>query len=294
MDSKIAISEFQAAIPKIKSLSKYETRLDDDFLLRFLKVAKFDVKKAVKRYEAYYTYLLSLPLVDDILTGELREYQHLLDSMQEVDQIWRDQGMQRMLNYYGFDTKNRAIIGMDSGAFVGLMEIHQQGLELSLIMTLCVMDKLLEDHPDLNDTGIVSIENQASFNMKMFKAMMSNMGVIKKMAGIMEGTVPLRFNKCWIANGPKLITALWNICKKFLTQKIIDKCDFVNNTRVISEDLGGDEFLPDFLGGKNSLKNLDFSYAEQVRKVFPVIRHTSDFWKNLEEQKVTKWKKKNV
>ena len=53
---------------------------------------------------------------------------------------------------------------------------------------------------------------------------------------------------------------------------MVDKCHITNDNQVIRDDLGGDQYLPTFLGGQNGHQNLFLDYHEQLRKVFPTVK----------------------
>ena len=270
-------------IPTMKSISHLVTRTDDNFLLRFLKTAKNDLKKASKRYEEYYKILSKLPKADTIISGKRENYQWLLDAMKEFDEMARvstsDDSMpaRPLISYYGTDASGRHILGFDSVAILKSVDLPAKNgdnnfLEACTYSSLILLEYLSETFPDLNDTGVISIEDQKHFNLKMLTIFIKNPSFTKNWSKLMDGTLPIRFHKCFIANGPKLISVCFKMLKPFMSQKMLDKFFIVDDVEIIRQEVGGDDNLPFSLGGGNHHQELYLDYEEMLRKVFPVLK----------------------
>lgn len=99
MDFSENLTKFQEQIQNLKCLKNYEVRSDPAFLLRFLKTAKNDLNKAVARYEAYYLYLLDLPFIAEILTGEVHEFGWIIKRIEEIENKVKRQGYHHMIEF---------------------------------------------------------------------------------------------------------------------------------------------------------------------------------------------------
>lgn len=86
----------------------------------------------------------------------------------------------------------------------------------------------------------------------------------------MNGKLPIRFAKCYQVNGPKIFEKIWSILTKFLSQKMVSRFEITSDIEKISLPyLGGQEYLPDFLGGEKTVEHFEFDLEEQIRKAFP-------------------------
>lgn len=270
------IQPFRDIIKDIKSIEKLVVRTDEEFLMRFLKTAKNNLPKAVKRYEGYYNVLSSLPKAETVLSGDPKKYQWVIENMQKFinpDEPQNETEATPTTNtpgiaYSGTDANNCHIITSDTGKVCKLM-LDDDLFDASMYLTVILLDHLLEKHPDCYEEGLISIESQADFGWEAAKAMMGNSSKMKLYGQLMDGTIPIRFKKCFIVDGPKFLTVVWNFLKVFLSQKMIDKCDFVSGSESVKEYLGGEDYLPELFGGKNKVAEMNFDLEEQLRKAFP-------------------------
>jgi len=269
------LQPFKVEISKLSSLSHLKTRTDDEFLIRFLKTAKNDLPKSVKRYEDYHKVLESLPHADLIMSGEREKYSYLIDAMKKINE-----GDDTM-SYFGRDSQGRHMVGFDATAFIRLLnnETEDGGcnkenevlFDASMIMCVLLLDYLMETYLDIQDQGLITMEDQSNFNMKAMAASMKHFSKMKCFAKIMDGTMPIRFSKCFIIDGPTLMTALFNLFKPFLSQKIIDKMTMVSGNSQLREYVGGDEFLPKMFKGQRTKQAMDIDWEAQLKKAFPTV-----------------------
>merc|ERR1739848_705479 len=88
---------FRQAIAKIDYLNSINNREDDNFLTKFLKSAKGDVKKACKRYVEYYKLVESFPKIETSLDGDIK---WILDILSDYK---KQAGSELFMNCYGED-----------------------------------------------------------------------------------------------------------------------------------------------------------------------------------------------
>lgn len=275
-DPQTLLDPFREKIAQIKSLKKWNTRTDEAFLLRFLDVAKNDLKKALKRYEDYYNVIAKLPGAIDIISRDKPKYQWLLDAMKASEDIMQDNSSENsdnkpMFAYYGKDKNDRHMLAYDVSSMTKATDV-ENFLEASLILSLILLDKMIEENPDINKTGVISLEEQSGFNMKLMKLWMSNMTLMSNFMKLMDGAFPLKISKVYIINGPKIIVAFFNLFKPFMSKKMIDKCHFVSDVSTVFDEIGGNEFVPDVLGGLNEFRRFDCDHEEQLMKIFPSLK----------------------
>ena len=243
-------------------------------------MAKNDLKKATKRYEDYYKVIAKLPGAEDIISRNKEKYQWLLDAMKASEKVMQENNDENgenssqnrpMFAYYGKDKLSRHMLAYDVSTMTKATDV-ENFLEASLILSLILLDKIIEDHPDINKTGVISLEEQSGFNMKLMKLWMSNMTLMSNFMKLMDGAFPLKFSKVYIINGPKIIVAFFNLFKPFMSQKMIDKCCFVSDVSMVFDEIGGNEFVPEILGGLNEYRKFDCDHEEQLLKIFPSLK----------------------
>lgn len=267
------INTFRSKISKIKSLTKYETRTDDAYLTRFLKVAKNDQKKALKRYETFYTTILTFPFAKAIADRAESEYHDLVESIAEMEEVKTVDGTQAppILAYYGTDKTERHLLVYDIAKVNAFTEIPNF-LEASMYQALIMLDQVMEQHPESIDNGFVSVEDDSGLNLEMVKLFMSNIAFSTKFVKLMDGTLPMKFNKAFMMNVPKVFWILWKCIKPFLSQKMIDRCHIVDGTEEVVADLGGLAFTPSQFGGQRDFVNVRYNVEEALYKIFPKTR----------------------
>jgi len=268
--SSISLNDYQQNlqplrdnVKNLESLQNLITRTDEDFLLRFLKTAKNNLEKATKRYEEYYKVLSALPNSESVLSGDPEKYKWVIDCMKKMHC-----GDSQSIHYFGSDSKGRHIIATDTSKFLDVVNDDQM-FDASLYLTVLLLDFILESYPDCYEQGLISLEDQAGLDRSAFKVMYNNMSKMKVAGQLMDGTIPVRFNKCFVMNGPAWITAIWKLVKVFLTQKMVDKCDFQSGSQGVIDFLGGEQYLPSIFGGSRQAVAMEFDVEEQLRKAFP-------------------------
>jgi len=265
------LSQFRRQIKTLSLYKTFELRTDDHFLIRFLKTAKKDIPKALKRYNAYYQMLLNLPRSENFTSGNKEDRKWLVETLEKIDRDSKEKYniSYPMFAYYGQDQKNRAIIGLDGGASAPFID-YPNFLDASIYGSVLVFDHVLENYETCQDHGFVLLNDWGKLSLKMCTFYMKNMSFMKNFSAIISGAMPIRIGQFYIVNGPYLITIMYNAVKMFLSEKIKSRMAFASNTKIVKEDLGED-CLPVFLKGdrKHVLSGESIDVEEQLMKIFP-------------------------
>ena len=107
-------------------VKKYNIRLDDHFLARFLHVSKYDTTKALERYKLYYKTILQIPKIESLL---INDFSWFIESTNYISK-------NPCFKLYGYDAKKRRILGFDSTLF-DVDVPHFVEYYLSAMISLC-------------------------------------------------------------------------------------------------------------------------------------------------------------
>lgn len=259
-DTSTSISEteinslLQEFLIKIKStdpentwLKGFQVRYDSEWLLRFLIVDKYRIESAFSRYQSYYTTIIKLQKLSSIINGD---FSWLIE-------LWKHINETKVFAFYGFDAKNRAVLGLQCKNLDPQLITQIHGVVYDC---LAFFDYFYSTFQQTKKNGIVWVVDTEGFNYDHFKLVAFNREFQKLHAKLWCGTVPLTISKVWVCNESKLINSAWSIFKPLLTKKLVDRVQMVGKqTSVIVDDLGGVNFSPTFLNGgsKQPEKDLD-------------------------------------
>lgn len=265
------INEFRDQIKSLPRYQTYDLRIDDQFLIRFLKTAKNNIPKAIKRYNAYYQMLLNLPKSENFTSGTREDRRWVVETLTSIDKDGREKFNvdYPMFGFYGKDQKNRGIIGFDGGVSANFID-YPHFLDACLYGTVLVFDYVLENYDFCQDHGFIMMDDWGKLNLKLFTFYMKNPTFMKNFSALISGTMPIRIGQYYIVNGPRLMTVMYNAVKIFLSEKIKSRIFFASNTKVVKEDIGETE-LPVFLKGDRTyvFGPADLDIEGQLMKIFP-------------------------
>ena len=263
------ISEFREAVRSLPLYQTYHLRTDDAFLLRFLKTAKNNLKKALKRYQAYYQLIVNLPRSQEFTSGSVQDRQWLHDLRTHLDTEIMKNNNYPSFGYYGTDKKGRAIIGFEASTCEPFLHLENY-LDACLYLSIVVFDYILEHYDSCQDNGFVMIDDWHGLSFKMFKFFMSNRTFVSNFSALISGSLPMRINQYYIVNGPKLMNVMYNAFKIFLSEKIKSRMFFAGSVGVVADDIGV-ESVPVFLknGVRSHVDLTQIDLEEQLGKIFP-------------------------
>ena len=215
--------------------------------MRFLIVDKYRIESAFSRYQSYYTTIIKLQKLTSIINGD---FSWLIE-------IWKHINETKVFAFYGFDAKNRAVLGLQCKNLDPQLITQIYGVVYDC---LAFFDYFYSQFQQTKKNGIVWVVDTEGFNYDHFKLVAFNREFQKLHAKLWCGTVPLTISKVWVCNESKLINTAWGIFKPLLTKKLVDRVQMVGKTTsLIVDDLGGVDFSPEFLAGglRQPEKDLD-------------------------------------
>ncbi|XP_002735756.1 alpha-tocopherol transfer protein-like [Saccoglossus kowalevskii] len=182
-------------------------RLDDSFLIRFLRVRKFDVRRAFKTLVHYY---------------EVRsQYKDIFSDFtpSTVLEILEDQVH---LLLPSRDKDGRRIFIVKPGRW----DPSRYTITACFKATLLLIEMLTEDE-ETQVNGVVLIADYSGMTMNHVKHM--NPVITRKMADTIQNAMPLRLKAFHYVNQPKIFDVIFGLFRPFLSEKMIKRLHFHGN-----------------------------------------------------------------
>lgn len=265
------LANFKQKVESLPLNEKYIIRTDQKFLTKFLKAAKFDPKKALKRYESYYKLLLNMPNVEDIISDNPQDRRWLIDAINDIGNETMEKLGYPSFGFYGQDQHGRAIIAFDASA-TNLFMDRKHFVNVALYGAILTFDYILEKYDYCQDSGFIMVDDWKQMNLKVFDFLRNNKTFANIFREIISGSMPIRIKQYYIVNGPRLMNLVYKAAKFFLSEKVRSRMHFTGKIKVVENDMGK-ENLPIFLGGqKKHLEMTDFDIEKQLTKIFPKRR----------------------
>jgi len=239
--------KIKSSDPEHTWLTGYCVRYDREWLLRFLIVDKYRVDAAFSRYQSYYITVCKLPKLTNIIEGDHEWFLQLSKHINET----------KVFAFYGFDAKNRAVLGLQCRNLDPKLITAIYGVVYDC---LAFFEYFYSTFKQTRKNGIVWVVDTDGFNYEHFKLVAFNREFQKLHAKLWCGTVPLTISKVWVCNESKLINSAWTIFRQLLSKKLVDRVEMTGSKiESIINDLGGNSFAPDFIHGglKQPEKDLD-------------------------------------
>lgn len=177
----------------------------DDFLLAFLRVAKFDHDKACKRVQKLHDLLEAQGWMERETAGQLQQGlrdnpSHLLPG--------RDREGRQLMVIYG-DRMSDIKTGDH------LKSMQKAGL---LVLEKCIAD------PETQVNGVTMVEDMSGFSVKaMMKVKKQDKSQMQAGFDLISDCVPLRVGGIHVINQPKYMSILWMIIKPFMKKKLRER-----------------------------------------------------------------------
>lgn len=239
----------------------FNLRTNDEFLSRFLAVAKDDVEKAYKRYKVYYELVQDAPDMNLLTKASDEDRKVILSKYKDMHNGTTE--------FHGFDKHGRGIFTF---RIEGIMKhADTENLHLGLVINiLIVIENIMKQHPTVRQNGVVIIESHKGMTLTFIRKVMG-IKFARWMGNFFSGAFPTMVKNLWIADEPPFIGMIFKLIKPFLSKKILERLYFVGqNYHLIEENVGGKEFLPEFVTGERKPTNLipemsDEEFLEQVK-----------------------------
>ncbi|XP_039308732.1 retinol-binding protein pinta-like [Solenopsis invicta] len=208
------------------------SRIDDFFILRFLRVCKFDVKKTKDRIRNYYQQRSELPewcANKDLFRSELQELLEL-----------------------GFLPLRKPDY---QGRIVLLLRVTQQLYEIPNIVKLCILalETAMKYYPAGSVYGCSCYMDGS--NSTVGHVFQFSPFVLKKIAYTGQKCYPVRYQKIVFFNIPKILNIVMSAFKFFLTEKLKNRV-FVFSHELCFEDIPADALPVEYGGTGGTLQEL--------------------------------------
>ncbi|XP_050439085.1 clavesin-2-like [Adelges cooleyi] len=225
LDLQIPINQLRELIKKDITLN---SRLDDGFMIKFLRARKYNTSKAFYLLQRYYKARQKDPTLYNLNVGPSTKNLFL-----ETGAVFmlpdRDQHGRRIFVF----RINKALpdISMDD-----VFKINYMTFEL------------ISEEPETQIAGVVIIADLTGFEWHKHHKYLSPY-YAKKGAEIVQENFPLRFQGFHFINEPLYIYTVYSIIKPFLKEKIRCRVHFHGNNLSSLHKYINRNILPDYYGG---------------------------------------------
>jgi len=245
---------------------------DDEFLLRFLRVAKYSQLKAQERLDHYCTVRKSEkegcipffenpnPMTESVINVLDRGYFFRLPGYDDYGAIW---------------------LYSNEGAIEPTKEAMLDAIRVSVMAS-----EMLALDPAAQINGLSCISDFSTYTAS--HAMIYSDDVLKKSSKIFENCFPIRLKKFHLYNTGSLISIIWELCKLFLSKKMMDKMvvhkspkmDNSVPKRMLPTEMGGtagskkelaEAFKQDLMKHRHYLQSLDDIGVDESKRVDEVV-----------------------
>lgn len=213
----------------INGEAEFRPRMDDAFLLRFLRARKFDPEKAFNTLKNYYTFKVRYSkLLTDFKPSEVKKVLQM-NIMMPLPKRLTDGSAVGLLRVGYFDID----VATPDDLFAAGLVCVELGLELESIQ-VC---------------GGSVIFDMEKFSLRLLRHFGSPTFLFR-MVRVVQDCLPCRVRGFHIVNEPFFFSVVFNIIKQFLTEKIKSRIHFHgSNLKSLHKHIPP-EILPEELGGE--------------------------------------------
>ncbi|KAL4135050.1 hypothetical protein QTP88_006712 [Uroleucon formosanum] len=228
-------SDPEFAIDELRTLIKgdifLKSRMDDAFMLKFLRARKFQVNKAFKLIQNYFEAKEKNPKLFNLIFPS--KYKVFLES-----------GTVFMLPHR--DQHGREI-------YVFRMKKVLSGISIEDVFKVNLMIlEVISEHPETQIAGVIGIADFTEFNWSKHYQFLSPY-YAKKSAEVVQESFPLRFQGFHFINEPLYLYTVYSIMKPFLKEKLRCRVHFHGSNFNSLHKYITPNILPTYLDG-----NLEF------------------------------------
>ncbi|XP_060847011.1 clavesin-2-like [Rhopalosiphum padi] len=245
-DPNLAIDELRTLI---KGDILLKSRMDDAFMLKFLRARKFQVNKAFKLVQNYFEAKEKNPKLFNLTVPS--NYILFLES-----------GTVFMLPHR--DQHGREI-------YVFRMEKVLSGMSIEDVFKINLMIlEVISEHPKTQLAGMVAIADFTGFKWLKHYQYLSPY-YAKKSAEVVQDSFPLRFQGFHFINEPLYLYTVYSIIKPFLKEKLRCRVHFHGNNFNSLHKYIAPNILPTYYGG-----NLEFDPITWVQQLLRKEQYLKD------------------
>lgn len=235
---------------RLLKIEHLRPRLDDDFLLRFLRVSKFDSQRAFERVQKFYSVR--------------RKYSNIFKDFYPSAQETSLRTHHLLVSPHRAQDHSIVLVNK-RGLYDPSTMIYDHIFLIDCLVLECVMD-----NPITQVCGVNVIIDMKGYSFQHF--IQDTPGRVRLALETFQNTIPLRYKSIFIVNAPQIFTIIYNLCYPFLSAKIkkrIHLCygsDWKNLHSVLPP-----EILPAEYGGMIPHSNL-IDLTEEVIKWEPYFK----------------------
>lgn len=227
---------------------RLKSRIDDFFILRFLRACKFDIEKTKYKLWNYHEQRSNVPEWYANKNPFLPELQDMLN-------------LGTLLPMNKLDNEGRMIVLIRVAAH----DPKKHNLADMLKASLMVLDLAIRENELVSIYGIIAILDMTGISMGHALQLPPN--VIKKLVHAWQGCYPLRIQGLEFINAPSYINVVLNIFKSFMTNKLKQRVHVhAKGTKTFLNKIQRDILPCEYGGTDGSVKNL------------------KEYWKNAVEE----------
>lgn len=235
----------------VKSRPHIICRTDDEFLLRFLRIAKYSQLKAQERLDHYCT----------IKSSEKEGCSMFYENFNPMDEsIIQIMDLGYIYRLPGYDDEGRIWCISDEGAYdpktVNLVDVFRAALMSTEVI---IMDPMAQIN------GVCTVSDFTNFNSSHMLLMTND--VMRKSAKIWEGCLPVRNKAMHMWNTGPIFNTVMEVCRLFMSKKLLSRFYVHGQNLENLKKAVPLKMLPNELGGTaGSRKELIESWKQTVMK----------------------------
>ncbi|XP_055692627.1 alpha-tocopherol transfer protein-like [Lutzomyia longipalpis] len=249
-----ALAQFREWIEKDEKIKK--CRIDTDFLLRFLRTKKFSITEAHQHLRNYLTTRKILPHIFENLTAKDPDIEHLILS-----------GMVTILPEH--DAQGSPVLLFQADNFN-----PKRNTLLHAMRTVNFVFEIVSRDEKAQICGITLIFDCSNVNLDILTLFRVNH--LKEIAQCLQKTFPVRIRVIYFVDLPPYATALLNIFKSFLSEKLRKRLKLVSGWKGVKQDVGA-SILPKEFGGKIPNAEIFRTFRDKALELHEEILALNDF-----------------
>jgi len=152
------------------------------------------------------------------------------------------------LHFYGFDSKNRAVLGYISSQ----VDPRSPDVLLGQLLASLVIVEYLQTKfsKKIKQNGMIMVMDHGGLTMAHYQKFITNPFMLKLFADFYSTAIPIAIHEQAVINEARITNLLFLLARPFISYEMTEKLKFYgDNYSAVIEELGGLEFAPEFLEG---------------------------------------------
>ena len=217
---------------------------DSDYFDRILTVCEGNAEKAIQLNKIYRDILKNIPDYQKCLNQ--KSYQPWIDTLSNFIKHTKTLPLQ----YHGLDSNGRLILSFH----LQYLNPRIDSVATSVfLLSIAFMEYLHEIEPKLKHNGIIMIADNKGIGFSHMRVLVSEFQIAKLFIKYLTEAASFRTRKVLVYKEVPVTRSIYGLVKGFLSQDVQKMIKFCGNQKqVISQNLGGQQFLPNFLKEKHN------------------------------------------